>query len=253
MPKHQRTSNPPTLPIKVKRHRQHPTTITSKRYRSYSEESTKWSDRLKYLHSQWIATEKKKGILQQAATHLNVPRKTLSNHWNEWKDSILREGFTERLTAEIDNDNRSHDKRVFNEFEERQLYDILVREMDYNERGLTDSDVADIALAYWKQLHPAALELDEQFSASHGWVTDFKRRWALASGARWILNAKLPPDPLLVERYRQTMMEWAKLVFPHCFLNLDETKWYYANPPRLVFTGRVIVTLLVLEPIPLME
>ena len=42
------------------------------------------------------------------------------------------------------------------------------------------------------------------------------------------------PDPLLVERYRQTMMEWAKLVFPHCFINLDETKWHYANPPRLV-------------------
>ena len=165
MPKHKRTSNTPNLPIKVTRDRPLPGTITTKRYRRYTKEETKWSARLMYITEQWNTTEKKQGLLQQAADHLGVAYSTLCRYWGEWKDYIFRYGFTESVIAQIDTDNRSHEKRVFNEFEERQLYDRLVQEMDYNERGLTDSDIADIALAYWRELHPLG----------KNWVNNFLR------------------------------------------------------------------------------
>ena len=109
-----------------------------------------------------------------------------------------------------------------------------MEEMDYNERGLTGEDIADIALAYWRQLYPAWQQLDQHFSASKGWCTDFKRRWGLKSGMRLVLDAKIPPDKDAVGKYRTNIKHWAGLVFPQNFLNLDETKWHYVNPPRLV-------------------
>ena len=56
----------------------------------------------------------------------------------------------------------------------------------------------------------------------------------LASGNRRLLNAAIPPDPAAIEQYRKNIVAWAKIVPSSYIINLDETKFHYVNPPRLV-------------------
>ena len=137
--------------------------------------------------------------------------------------------------AGLDIERRGGHNKVFSVNEEKILYNRISALLDIDKRGLTDSDIVNMVNKYYRELHGPPLRPPHSFSASHGWVTDFKRRWAMPSGPPRRTKAA-PPDPDEVEKFIEECRRWMPIVGRHRFYNVDETKWRYVHPPRLVIT-----------------
>jgi transposase-like protein len=232
--KHKRTSVIPTTPIKSHpiRIRAAPTKGQSKR--RHRLEGVKWSSLIEQIIQRITSSGKQHGVVSAIAREHFIARSTLDDKWKQWQAAVAVTPTLRVSDAGLDDDHRGECHRVFTPDQEQNIMERINARMAIDKRGLSDNDIANIARIYHRELHGPPLRSPYGFTASHGWVTDFKRRYGYSSGPPHISTTGEPPEPDLVEAFISECRTHLARVGRANFFNVDETKWKFGQPPRIV-------------------
>ena len=199
---------------------------TAKRapYRTYSHAPWDWGDVLRYLDVGLRA--RPPTTISAVAAQYHINRSVLSRHYKLWlAGDAVNDGTIDRRGGH----NRAFDPIV----EEAMAAHIRSK---YIVRGVPfiDADLVRIALA---GRYPfMATRSQNNFRASHRYVTRFKRQWGFSSrrpkvNKRAVRVVTAEEDKAYVDECSL----WLERVGSDMFMNMDETAWRLVNKSLLIW------------------
>lgn len=213
-----KTISLPKIKISKKRHN-----FTPKKdnYKPYQFANWKWNEVFAELDKLLLSdTKGARGIISKKR---KINYNTLKSKYSKW----ILDG---RPTI-VDEENRGGHNKVFTEQEERDLYEYILNVYIGCNLLYDDECLRISAIKKFNQLHPNKID---EFTASQGWISDFKRRWKLSSlKASFSRIATTNTDDItktFLEKCNSTFQtEKASLIF-----NTDETFWRTFNSSQYV-------------------
>jgi hypothetical protein len=157
--------------------------------------------------------------LRKVAAISGVKRSTLGDRYNDWVDG----GRQSTNDAPGVADHRGGHNRVFTEDEERYLADYIRDTYLVIGTPLHDSDIAELAKERWHFLKRSLGVAAPSFTASHRWVTTFKRRWGFSSKTGQLRKHLVDPASVEIDsKFVKDLRDSLKKVGASLVLNLDE-------------------------------
>ena len=126
--------------------------------------------------------------------------------------------------------------RVFTKEEEASMVDFLVRDLANAGVAMPEGEIRTAVLAHYQQVH-ARQTRQHHFSASNGWIYNFKKRNRL-SGRVSQKERKGDPNPDEIEAFMREMVFVRSIFPPNRIYNCDETPVRIA--PSKCFTTQEI-------------
>ena len=213
------------LPLKIKIKREQNFTMKRDNYKKYLNSDIVWDQIFKEIDLNKKDLEMKEyQTMKEIASKNNIKYKTLCNKHQKW-------------TKDKDSNNLQRENRgafkLFSIKEELGLYLIIRENYIKNDLYLDEDCLKCLAIRHWNCFHPNS---KDEFSASSGWIYDFKMRWYLTSLT--VTYSRISPKS---KKREQELSDYVKLINDkykelgaNCIFNMDETFWRIINENKKV-------------------